>query len=207
MECFTLRHQLARGFAVASFAGSAHARSHFRTVPVRSRNTPNQFAMAVRAGIRTAIAALGVVATLSLVAGPAGATPTDNVKMSGTTSYIDHYNCADDMRVDSTWDVMVHVFYDAAGFAKRLEFTGPITITYTDLVNGHTFSPNSSGPGTVDLAAGTAWVRGSNAAIWTNDGVLESTDGRIIYDANGNMIRLDGHARPVCEALGTTPKV
>ena len=38
------------------------------------------------------------------------------------------------------------MIYDKAGNATRVSFTGKVTVTYTNLTNGSTYSPNSSGP-------------------------------------------------------------
>jgi hypothetical protein len=45
-------------------------------------------------------------------------------------------------------------FYNNEGEAIGLPFTGTITMTYANLVNGNTFSPNSTAPGMVDFATG-----------------------------------------------------
>jgi hypothetical protein len=146
----------------------------------------------------------GCTVPVALAGAAAGAaTPPDNLRTTGSDSFVTTTTCADPVRVDSTWDVMVHVQYDATGSASRLMFTGTTRITYTDLANGHSYSPNSSGPGTVDLATGQTWLRGSNGAVFTNDGVLVSTTGRIIEDADGNIVSIRGAQRPVCAALGT----
>jgi len=133
----------------------------------------------------------------------AWATPTENYRDSGSDSFTTSKVCSDPIRVDSTWSIVIHTFYDAAGTATRLAFTGTTRISYTDLANGNTYAPNSSGPGTINLSTGQTWVRGSNAAVFSNDGVLMSTSGRIIYSADGSIISITGKQRSVCAALGT----
>jgi hypothetical protein len=147
-----------------------------------------------------------VAAVASIVASTdraAAATPTDNTRASGSDSFVAARTCSDPVRVDSTWDIVIHTDYDAAGTATRLQFTGATRITFTDLVNGNSYAPNSSGPGTVDLATGWTWTRGGSAAVFNQDGVLVATSGRIVYDADGNIVRITGTQRPVCAALGT----
>jgi hypothetical protein len=149
------------------------------------------------------LAGIALVAAIALApAGRANASPADNSRSSGADSFTATGLCSDAIRVDSSWDVVIHTYYDASGTAVRLAFTGTTRITYTDLANGNSYSPNSSGPGTVDLTSGASWVRGSNGAVFNDAGVLVSTDGRIVYDSSGAIVRISGHQTPVCEALG-----
>jgi hypothetical protein len=138
-------------------------------------------------------------------AAAATAAPTDNERATGAGTFIDRATCADPVRVDYSYDIVIHTFFNAAGDAYRMIFTGTNRITFTDIASGTTYSPNSSGPGTVDLPAGTTWVRGRNGAVFLPDGTLVSAAGRIIYDADGNIISIVGQAQGVCQTLGTQP--
>jgi hypothetical protein len=151
-----------------------------------------------RAATTTALCALGVLG----MAAPGHATPTDNTRDSGSHAFTSTRFCDVPVRIESSWDAMVHTFYDASGTATRLAFTGTVRISYTNTVTGASFSPNSSGPGTIDLATGQTWIRGSNGAVVSSDGILTTTEGRIIYDAAGDIISIVGHVRPVCEEIG-----
>jgi hypothetical protein len=153
--------------------------------------------LATLTGLATALSI-----ALSLGDPAAWAYPTDNTPDSGQDSFTTSHLCSDPVRVDSAWDIIIHTYYDQAGNAVRLAFTGTTRITYTDLANGNSYSPNSSGPGTIDLTTGESWVRGSNAAVFNPDGVLVATSGRIVYDANGNIVSIVGTQRPVCAELG-----
>jgi hypothetical protein len=150
----------------------------------------------------TAIAAGGVIGSAS-----ARAVPPDNTRQSGSDSFITRNTCADPVRVDSQWSVVVHTHYDAAGDQTRVQYTGTTRITYTDLTNLNSYSPNSSGPGTYDTVSGATVIRGSNGAVFNNDGILVSTSGRIVYDANFNIVSIVGKQRPVCTMLATVPSV
>ena len=153
---------------------------------------------------RVALAVVGscvVAAAVIGVGSPANA--ADNRRISGDYAFTATRLCVDPIHVEGTYDEMMHAYYDANGDAIRLSFTGTVTVKYTDLVSHNTFSPNSSGPGTTDLATGQTIVRGSNGTIFTDEGVL-ATNGRIVFDADGNIISITGKQTGVCEALGTT---
>jgi hypothetical protein len=158
----------------------------------------------MRGTAKVGLAAALLGAQLALHVGAALAA-TDNTRVSGSDSFVARHTCADPIRVDSSWDEVMHTYYDSSGQATRLQFTGTVRITYTDLANANSYSPNSSGPSTVDLTSGDTWVRGANGAVFSDDGVLESTNGRIVYDADGNIISIVGRQVPVCAQLGTTP--
>ena len=157
----------------------------------------------MRIRINASAAVMAAVASLTVSTGRAAAgTPTDNTRASGSDSFVAMKTCSDPIRVDSSWDIMMHTYYNASGAATRLQFTGTTRITFTDLTNGNSYSPNSSGPGTVDLATGETWTRGSSAAVFNDAGQLVATSGRIVYDADGNIVSIRGTQRPVCAALG-----
>lgn len=147
--------------------------------------------------------AAAMLLAASTVAQPVSATPTDNTRTVGTDSFTQRHVCTDPIRVDTTWDEMVHTYYDKAGDATRMSFTGTVNVTFTDVVTGAAYSPTSSGPSTYDLATGQSWLRGGNAVVINDDGVVVSTTGRIVYDADFNIISIVGHQQPVCAALGT----
>src|SRR5262245_36796509 len=100
------------------------------------------------------IAVLIALTAILLFAAPALA--ADNVRIAGTDSFTDRHSCVDPLQVDVTYDVMVHIFYDADGNPTQLSFTGAFTLQYTNLTTRATYRPNSSGPGLVDLATGQA---------------------------------------------------
>jgi hypothetical protein len=87
----------------------------------------------------------------------------------------------------------------------RLAFTGPVSISYTNTVTGARYVPNSSGPSTVNLQTGEDVLRGGNGALFDSNGVLISTDGRVVLDANGDTISLPGHVIDVCTRVGSAP--
>jgi hypothetical protein len=151
----------------------------------------------VRCSLLTLVC-LAVVLGFSSVAAAA-----NNFKVSGSYSYTDPTICTDPIHVEGSYDEMVHVIFDQSGNAIRLQFTGFVSVTYTNLTTGATYSPNSSGPGTVDLSGQTI-IRGANGAIFDSSGILVSTDGRIVEDSNGNIISLSGHVVDVCARLGST---
>jgi len=146
------------------------------------------------------MAAVAVAAAVVSVMSPAEA--ADNQRISGSYAFTAYRLCADPIRVEGTYDEMMHVSYDNSGQAIRLSFTGAVTVKYTNLINGDTFSPSSSGPGTTDLATGQTIVRGSNGTIFTDEGIL-ATHGRIVLDAEGSVISITGKQTGVCVALGT----
>lgn len=153
---------------------------------------------------RCIIAAACGVGTLVATSQALAASPTTNVRISGSATFVDETTCADPIQVASTWDEMMHVFYNSAGAPTRLAFTGFVSITYKDLSSGSVYSPNSSGPGTIDLASGDTIVRGGNGAVFGPNGELLAINGRTVYDADGNVISIYGHQTRVCTALGTT---
>ena len=153
---------------------------------------------------RISLAIVGTAATMAAVFGfTSMAHAADNERITGSSSFTDYSTCVDPVHVEGAYDEMMHTFYDTNGNATRISFTGSVTITYTDLVNGKTYSPNTSGPGTVDLAAGQVILRGGNGAIFTDQGLL-ATDGRLVLDLDGNVISITGKQTGVCTALGTT---
>ena len=129
----------------------------------------------------------------------------DNSKISGSYSFTAHHLCADPVRVDGSYDEQVHIYYDQNGNPTRLAFTGKNLITYTNLTTGAVFRPNSSGPGTTDLASGQTVIRGGNGFVIDSNGVLIATDGRVVLDAAGNVVSLVGRATDVCARLGSSP--
>jgi hypothetical protein len=145
-------------------------------------------------------AAAVVTGTLAATVGAA-----DNTKLTGSFSFSDSTTCADPIQVTSSFDEQLHTYYDQNGNAVRLAFTGKVEITYTDLVTGSTYSPDSSGPGTVDLQSGQTDLRGGDGAFFDANGNLLATDGHIVLDAAGNVIFAAGHQTGVCERLGTSP--
>jgi hypothetical protein len=148
--------------------------------------------------------ALSVAAALSgAFAVTAGA--ADNTKLTGSFSFSDSTTCVDPIQVTGSYDEQMHTYYDNNGNAIRLAFTGKVKITYIDLVTGSMYSPNSSGPGTVDLQTGQSVLRGGDGAFFDADGNLLATDGRIVLDAEGNVIFAAGHQTGVCKQLGTAP--
>ena len=86
-----------------------------------------------------------------------------------------------------------------------MSFTGMVRITYTNLTTGETYEPVSSGPGTVDLSTGFSVIRGGNGALFDNNGVLISTNGRIVLDENGQIVSLSGRTTDVCSKIGSSP--
>jgi hypothetical protein len=134
------------------------------------------------------------------------ASAADQTRLTGAGAFIDSTSCNDRLRVDWSYDEVMHTYYDADGNAVRLAFTGPVTITYTNLTNGQSYTPNSSGPGTLDLLTGQIVLRGGNAALFDANGVLIATDGRVVLDASGNIISIRGHITDVCAHLGSSPK-
>jgi hypothetical protein len=158
-----------------------------------TRRTVRKFAVVLSAG-----AVLAAVVATSAVA-------ANNLKISGSYSYVDNTLCADPVQVDGTYNEMLHSFYDNAGNETRVSFTGNVTVTYTNLTNGSTFSPNSSGPGTIDLATGQTVLRGGNGSYFDSSGHLIATDGRIVLDSHGNVVSLVGQQTDVCSTLGSTP--
>lgn len=149
----------------------------------------------------------GVLSACTVLAGAVAmsAGAADNFKISGGYSYVDTGICADPVQVDTAYDEMIHSFYDKAGNATRVSFTGRVTVTYTSLTNGSTYSPNSAGPGTIDLATYQSVFRGGNGAVVDNDGHLIATDGRLVLDSHGNIVSLAGRQTDVCSMLGSSP--
>jgi hypothetical protein len=147
----------------------------------------------------------GVLSTCLVLAGAVAmsAVAADNSKISGSYSYVDHGICADPVQVDSTYDEMIHSFYDKDGNATRVSFTGKVTVRYTNLTNGATFSPNVSGPGTIDLATGQTVYRGGG--LFDSNGRFIANDGRVVVDSHGNIISIVGHQTDVCATLGSSP--
>jgi hypothetical protein len=143
------------------------------------------------------VALAGVIAT--------GAVAADNMKISGSYSYVDNGLCGDPVQVDGTYNQMIHTFYDNAGNATRFSFTGNVTVTYTNLTNGSTYSANASGPGTIDLAKGQTAMRGGNGGIFDSNGRFIATDGRMVLDSHGNVISIVGHQTDVCAMIGSAP--
>jgi hypothetical protein len=154
---------------------------------------------------RVSLALVGAAAIVAAVVGfTSMAHAAENERITGSSSFTDSSTCVDPIHVDGVYNEMMHTFYDTNGNATRIAFTGNVTITYTDLVNGHKYRPNTAGPGTVDLAAGQVILRGGNGAIFTDQGLL-ATDGRLVLDLDGNLISITGRQTGVCAALGTMP--
>jgi len=147
-------------------------------------------------GILSAFGVLAGVVAMSAVA-------ADNFRISGSYSYVDNGLCADPLQVDGTYNETIHSFYDNAGNATRVSFTGKVTTRYTNLTNGATYSPNTSGPGTIDLATWQTVYRGGG--IFDSSGRFIATDGRLILDSHGNIISIVGHQTDVCSTLGSSP--
>jgi hypothetical protein len=133
------------------------------------------------------------------------ATPTQPDRLVGSSSFVDGSSCADPVQVDWAWRLVRHTYINRDGGVDRIQFTGSVHATYTDLTNGVTRVVDSSGPGTVDLATGTTALRGNNAYRFDQTGTLVDSSGRIILNNEGNVTSVTGHERPVCELLGTTP--
>lgn len=154
--------------------------------------------------MRRTIAALVVLLSQTMVGvSSASAGQADNEWISGSDSFVMHRACVDPVLVETSWREVVHTFYDRSGEPTRLTFTGTVTIEYTNLSTGAAYSPNSSGPGTVDLGAGELVLRGSNGFIWSNDGVLLSTTGRLVVSMDETIVSHSGHVVEVCSALGS----
>jgi hypothetical protein len=146
--------------------------------------------------------ALGALAASILVAAPAAA---DNIRLTGSFSFTDPTVCVDPVNLAESYDEQMHVFYDKAGNAIRLAFTGKVRITYTDVTTGASYSPNSSGPGTIDLQTGQTVIRGGNGAFFDSSGLLVATDGRTVIDSGGNVVSIVGNQDGICAKLGTAP--
>ena len=149
-----------------------------------------------------ALAALCVLST----AGNAVATPPTHEPFDITGQIFDNTSCTDPIRVDYRADEVLHTYYDAQGNATRVKFTGKASNVYTNLRTGKRYAPNSSGPGTFDLATGTGVVRGGNSAF-DSQGRLIAVSGRIVYDVDGNIVSLVGHVTDICAKLGSTSAV
>jgi len=131
-----------------------------------------------------------------------GVAAADNFKISGSYAFTDNALCSVPIRVAGSYDEMMHTFYDNAGDAFRMSFTGKVLVTYTNLATGATYSPNSSGPGTLDLATGQTVARGGNGTLFDENGNLIATDGRVVLDADFNIISITGHQTDVCPRVG-----
>ena len=150
---------------------------------------------------------VGVLSACAVLAGALAmsAVAADNMKISGTYSYVDTGLCAAPVQVDGTYNETIHSFYDNAGNEIRVSFTGKVTVTYTNLANGSTYSPNTAGPGTIDLATHQTVIRGGNGSFVDSSGRLIATDGRLVLDSHGNVVSLVGHQTDVCSELGSSP--
>src|SRR5262249_41676670 len=51
-----------------------------------------------------------------------GALAADNERITGVASFIAHHLCIDPIRVESSYDEMMHTYYDNGGNAIRLQF-------------------------------------------------------------------------------------
>jgi len=156
----------------------------------------------LRIGLLAAMLVSGVMVASILVPVSAAA---DNTKLTGSFSFTDTTFCVDPIQLAGSFDEQMHTFFDKDGNAIRVSFTGKVDLTYTNLNTGATYSPSSSGPGTVDLRSGQTVIRGGNGAVFDSNGVLIATDGRIVFDASGNIISIVGHQNNVCDELGSTP--
>src|SRR5947209_17078093 len=105
---------------------------------------------------------IGVFSACGVIAGALAMTAVaaDNFKTSGSFSWVNPAMCAAPVQVDGTYDETIHTFFDKAGNATRVSFTGKVKLTYTNLTNGVKYSPNTSGPATTDLATGQTVFRG-----------------------------------------------
>ncbi len=148
---------------------------------------------------------VAVLGACGVIAGAVAmsAVAADNTKISGSYSYVDNTTCVDPMQVDGTYDQTIHTFYDNAGNATRFSFTGKVTVTYTNLTNGMTYSPNASGPGTIDLAKDQTVFRGGNGGF-DNNGQFVAADGRVVLDSHGNVVSIVGRQTNVCASLGSS---
>jgi hypothetical protein len=149
---------------------------------------------------------VGVLSTCAVLAGVVAMTAVaadNNSKVSGSYSYVDTGICADPVQVAGTYNQMIHSFYDNAGNATRVSFTGKVTATYTNLTNGATYSANVSGPGTIDLSTYQTVYRGGGT--FDSNGRFIAVDGRVVLDSQGNIVSVVGHQTDVCAMLGSTP--
>jgi hypothetical protein len=146
-----------------------------------------------------------LAAIWALVAATGVASAAENVRISGSFSFVDQHTCVDPIRVDGRYDETMHIYFDRSGNPVRLAFTGPVSISYTNTVTGAVYAPNSSGPSTVNMQTGQDVLRGGNGALFDSNGVLISTDGRVVLDANGDPISLPGHIIDVCIRVGSAP--
>jgi hypothetical protein len=126
----------------------------------------------------------------------------NNYKISGSYSWVDTGMCSDPVQVDGTYDQTIHSFYDKAGNATKVSFTGSVKVTYTNLTNGSTYSPNVSGPGTMDLSTWQTVYRGGGT--FDSNGRFIAADGHVVVDSHGNIISIVGHQTDVCAALGSS---
>jgi len=148
---------------------------------------------------------VGVMSACVVLAGAVAmnAIAADNYRISGSYSWVDHGICADPVQIDGTYDQMIHSFYDKAGNSTKVSFTGKVTTTYTNLTNSLTYSPNTSGPGVIDLATWQTVYRGGG--IFDSNGHFIAADGRVVTDVHGNIISIVGHQTDVCSMLGSSP--
>jgi hypothetical protein len=152
--------------------------------------------------VKKLAAVLGACVTLAGVVA-ASALAADNVRNSGSYSYVDYGTCVDPIQIDGTYDQVLHSFYDSAGNATRFSFTGKVTVTYTNLTTGATYSANASGPGTIDLATDQTILRGGTGGMFDSSGNFVATDGRLVLDSHGNIISIVGHSTDVCSKVGS----
>jgi hypothetical protein len=152
----------------------------------------------------TATTVTATALTLALAAVPA--VGADHERLAGSFAFTDSRTCTAPIGVVGAFDEQEHIYYDSAGVAVRLAFTGRVTITYTNLENGRVYQPNSAGPSTVDLATGQTILRGGNGALFDNDATLIATTGRVVLDADNNIISLTGRRNEVCAKLGATQR-
>lgn len=135
-------------------------------------------------------------------ASQAPASAAENTRISGSFSFVDRSACHDPVSVAYSYDEQMHTYYDKSGNPTRISFTGKVVIEYTNLSTGAIYTPNSSGPGMIDLATGQTTLRGGNGAVFTASGLI-TTDGRLVLDAEGEVISLVHHQVSVCEAVGS----
>ena len=156
----------------------------------------------MHAPVLAAAVMLGSVLTLPATA---EAAPPLTAHDTGSGSFVDRATCTDPVRVTFDYDEVLHEFVDAAGDVQRISYTGTVHVSYTNLSTGASYTPNSSGPATVDLATGVVVARGSNGTVWTDQGTLVAAQGRIVYAADGAIVSMVGHATEVCTAIGSAP--
>jgi hypothetical protein len=127
-----------------------------------------------------------------------------NERIDFETDFEDTASCVDTLNVHLVVFQVAHQYADRDGTDTRQAITGKLKITFTNVRTGATFSPNTSGPLTLDLVTGEIVVRGGN--VGPIDGVYTLTNGRLVV-SNGELTRIPHHQIDVCSAVGSTPNV